>query len=259
MSSKGENSPHESRTQERVPISMEVVCEAASGKHGARISDIDASGCYVDSIAQVAVGEVVTFKARLPTGHWVQLRGEVVSQEWHAGYDLRFKDLTDEEQTLLAEVIKAKSEESAPRLNIPNIRRDNQSELVGRGQNRGRVLLAEDDPVCMRLMTAVVEKEGYTVVPAWDGREACRLLQRDADFAAALFDMMMPHLQGLDLIRHMRTEKRLMRIPVGIVTAEQDPKLWDDSIAAGAGIFLPKPFSPNQLQYMLRVLISKGR
>ena len=70
--------------------------------------------------------------------------------------------------------------------------------------------------------------------------------------------MMMPHLRGLDLIRHMRTEKRLMRIPVGIITAEQDPKLWDDSIAAGAGIFLPKPFSPNQLQFMLRVLISKG-
>lgn len=247
---------HELRPRERVPVSLEVVCEAASGKHVARMSDIDANGCYVDSIAQVAVGEIVNFKARLPTGHWVQLRGEVVSQEWHAGYDLRFKDLTEEEEALLAEVIKAKSGEAASR---PVIKRDGADKVSMRGRNLGRVLVAEDDPVCMRLLAAVVEKEGYTVVPAWDGREACRLLQRDADFAAALFDMMMPHLQGLDLIRHMRTEKRLMRIPVGIVTAEQDPKLWDDSIAAGAGIFLPKPFSPNQLQYMLRVLISKGR
>ena len=107
------------------------------------------------------------------------------------------------------------------------------------------------------MVTGIIEKEGYAVVPARDGREAYRLLQRDSDFAAAIFDMMMPHLRGLDLIRHMRTEKRLMRIPVGIITAEQDPKLWDDSIAAGAGIFLPKPFSPNQLQFMLRVLISK--
>jgi CheY-like chemotaxis protein len=247
---------HELRTQERVSVSLDVVCEAASGKHVARMSDIDANGCYVDSIAHVAVGEIVNFKARLPTGLWVQLRGEVVSQEWHAGFDLRFKDLTDEEESLLAELIKAKTGELASR---PSIKCDRGGEWPMRGQNRGRVLIAEDDPVCMRLMAAVVEKEGYTVVPAWDGREACRLLQRDADFATALFDMMMPYLQGLDLIRHMRTEKRLMRIPVGIVTAEQDPKLWDDSIAAGAGIFLPKPFSPNQLQYMLRVLISKGR
>jgi CheY-like chemotaxis protein len=248
--------PDELKRQGRVPISLEVICEAASGRHEARMSDISANGCYIDSIARVATGETVTFKARLPTGHWVQLRGEVVEQEWHTGYDLRFTDLTVEEEALLAEVIKANEGEPAGR---PEMRRDKGDGVHGRRQDLGRVLVAEDDPVCMRLVAAVIEKEGYAVVPAWDGREACRLLQRDADFAAALFDMMMPHLQGLDLIRHMRTEKRLMRIPVGIITAEPDPKLWDDSIAAGAGIFLPKPFGPHQLQFMLRVLIRKGR
>src|ERR1044072_2922678 len=62
------------RMQERVPVSLDVVCESASGKRDARMSDISASGCYIDSITQVAVGEVVTFKTRLPTGHWIQLR-----------------------------------------------------------------------------------------------------------------------------------------------------------------------------------------
>lgn len=244
------------RAQERVPVSLEVVCESASGKRDARMSDISASGCYIDCIAQVALGEVVTFKARLPTGHWVQLRGEVVDQEWHTGFDLRFTGLTEEEEALLAELIKAKQGVPAGR---PAVMRDMDDEAPKRGQDLGRVLVAEDDPVSMRLMTAVVEKGGYSAVTARDGREAFRLLQRDADFSAALFDMMMPHLQGLDLIRHMRTEKRLIRIPVGVVTGEQDPKLWDDSIAAGAGIFLPKPFSPGQLEFMLRVLISKGK
>jgi len=243
------------RVQERVPISLEVVCESASGKRDARMSDISAGGCYIDSITQVNIGEIVTFKTRLPTGHWVQLRGEVVNQEWHTGFDLRFTDLSEEEEALLAELIRAKQGTPA---RSPTVRRDVVEEPQ-RAQTSGRVLVAEDDPVCMRLLTAVVEKEGYAAVPAWDGREAYRLLQRDANFSAALFDMMMPHLQGLDLIHQMRTEKRLARIPVGIVTAEQDPKLWDDSIAAGAGIFLPKPFSPGQLQFMLRVLISKGK
>lgn len=246
----------EVRSQVRVPVSLDVVCDAASGKHSARMSDIDANGCYIDSIAQVSMGEIVTFKARLPTGHWVQLRGEVVHLEWHAGYDLQFTDLTDEGKALLAEILKAKQGEPVSRQQLKFEKVDS---LPVRGQDLGRVLVAEDDPICMRLVAAVVEKAGYTVVPAWDGREAARLLQRDADFAAAMFDMMMPHLQGLDLIRHMRTEKRLMRIPVGLITAEQDPKLWDDSIAAGASIFLPKPFDPSQLQFMLRVLISKGR
>ena len=120
-----------------------------------------------------------------------------------------------------------------------------------------RVLVADDDPVIRLLLTSILKNEGYTPVVVEDGREAYRVLQSDSDFKAAIFDMMMPHLEGVEIIRHMKTEKRLMRIPVGIITAEQDPKLWDDSIAAGAGIFLPKPFSPNQLQFMLRVLISK--
>jgi len=123
----------------------------------------------------------------------------------------------------------------------------------------GRILVADDDPVTLRLVTAVVQKEGYTVVPACDGREARELLQRDADFLAAIFDVMMPHIQGTELVRYMRSEKRLMRIPVIMMTAEQDPKVSTESFAAGAVVFLPKPFTTSQMQAMLRMLIGKTR
>jgi CheY-like chemotaxis protein len=53
----------------------------------------------------------------------------------------------------------------------------------------------------------------------------------------------------------MKGDERLRHIPVGMITAEQDPKIWDDSIAAGASVFLPKPFSPPQVTMMLRMLI----
>jgi CheY-like chemotaxis protein len=49
-------------------------------------------------------------------------------------------------------------------------------------------------------------------------------LQHDADFSAAVFDMMMPHLLGMDLIHYMKTDARLSHIPIGMITAEQDPK-----------------------------------
>jgi CheY-like chemotaxis protein len=121
-----------------------------------------------------------------------------------------------------------------------------------------RILVADDDPAILRLVTAIVEKEGYQVVPAKDGREAYQLLQKDSDFLAGIFDVMMPHIQGPELVRYMRTEKRLMRIPVMMMTAEQNPKLSSDSFAAGAVVFLPKPFTTAQLQIMLRMLISKA-
>jgi CheY-like chemotaxis protein len=121
-----------------------------------------------------------------------------------------------------------------------------------------RILVADDDPAILRLVTAIVEKEGYEVVPARDGREAYKVLQSDSDFVAGIFDVVMPHIQGPELVRYMKTEKRLMKIPVMMMTAEQNPKLSSDSFSAGAVVFLPKPFTTAQLQIMLRMLIAKG-
>lgn len=121
-----------------------------------------------------------------------------------------------------------------------------------------RILVADDDPAILRLVTAIVEKEGYVVVAARDGREAYKILQTDPEFVAGIFDVVMPHIQGPELVRYMKTEKRLMRIPVMMMTAEQNPKLSTDSFAAGAVVFLPKPFTTSQLQTMLRMLISKA-
>jgi CheY-like chemotaxis protein len=123
---------------------------------------------------------------------------------------------------------------------------------------KGRVLVADDDPAILRLVTAVLEKEGFAVVGARDGREAYKALQDNANFTAAVFDVVMPNISGPELVRFMRTEKRFNKIPVMMMTAEQDPKLSSDSFAAGAVVFLPKPFTTNQLQTMLRMLVGKA-
>jgi CheY-like chemotaxis protein len=121
-----------------------------------------------------------------------------------------------------------------------------------------RVLVADDDPVIRRLITAAVEREGFEVVTASDGREAYRILQTDCDFKGAIFDMMMPHLAGLDIIRFMRTEKRLMRIPTMMITSECDLKLMAQTLSAGAVLFLRKPFTAAQLQILLGMLLHQG-
>jgi CheY-like chemotaxis protein len=122
-----------------------------------------------------------------------------------------------------------------------------------------RVLVADDDPVIRRLLTGIIEREGYTAVTAVDGRAAYRILQSDADFCGAIFDMMMPNLNGLELIRYMRTEKRLIRIPVLMVTSEQDLKFTAASFAAGATVFLPKPFTAAQFQITFKILVAERR
>ena len=120
-----------------------------------------------------------------------------------------------------------------------------------------RILVADDDPAILRLVTTLLEKDNYTVVTARDGREAYKHLQSDPNFIAAVLDVVMPHISGPELVRYMKTEKRLRNVPVMMMTAEQDPKLSSDSFSAGAVVFLPKPFTTAQLHTMLQMLVGK--
>ncbi|HYV12152.1 MAG TPA: response regulator [Pyrinomonadaceae bacterium] len=120
-----------------------------------------------------------------------------------------------------------------------------------------RMLVADDDPAILRLIATIIEKENFNVVTARDGREAYKILQADPNFTAAILDVVMPHISGPELVRYMKSEDRLKRIPVMMMTAEQDPKLSSDSFSAGAVVFLPKPFTTAQLQIMLQMLIGK--
>ena len=120
---------------------------------------------------------------------------------------------------------------------------------------RGRILVADDDPAILRLISTILEKEEFSVVNARDGREAYKILQSDPNFTAAILDVVMPHISGPELVKYMKSENKLMRIPVMMMTAEHDPKLTSDCFSAGAVVFLPKPFTTAQLQIMLQMLI----
>ena len=121
-----------------------------------------------------------------------------------------------------------------------------------------RVLVADDDPVMRLLLTTIIKQRECEAVVASDGREAYRILQTDSQFRAAIIDMTMPFLEGLDLVRYMRSERRLMRIPIMMISAKQDIKLMTSSFSAGATAFLPKPFTPEQLQSAIRMLLGNG-
>lgn len=125
------------------------------------------------------------------------------------------------------------------------------------GSTSRRILVADDDPVIRALLTSIAEREGYSAVAVGDGREAFRILNSDADFCGAIFDMMMPNIDGLEMIRYMQTEKRLRRIPVLMITSERDLKYTAASFAAGATLFLPKPFTVPQVQTTFKILVSE--
>ena len=240
-----------------VTVSLDVVWQGSTGKQDARMSEISMDGCFIESKVQGrALGDIVEFKAHLPGGPWVSLQGELVEEEYPIGFGLRFRGLSDGDKRLLSQVVVAHGGdpgEVPPSGEVIEVKSPEQAPAKLR-----RVLVADDDALTLRMLTAIIEAEGYQAASMEDGRQALRTLQQDSNFSAAIFDMNMPHVQGLGLILFMKADERLRRIPVGMITAERDPKVWDDSVAAGACVFLPKPFTPPQVQMMLRMLASKA-
>jgi hypothetical protein len=96
---------NERRNEKRMEVCLDAVWDANSGKHSARITDLSEGGCYVDSLGQAQVGEVLNVKLQLPNGEWLELAGEVAHQMPPIGFGVRFVDLNSEQLEKLRSLI----------------------------------------------------------------------------------------------------------------------------------------------------------
>lgn len=94
----------ERRTDERTAINLPARWEGLSGEHQARIEDIGLGGCFVNTLSRVDVGEVISLEIKMPSGEWLQLRGEVISYQHAVGFGLQFSFLTDDEELALKQL-----------------------------------------------------------------------------------------------------------------------------------------------------------
>ena len=97
------------RQDERYSYLKEVELEFASGKRSARISDISLGGCYIDTIAQVPVGDPLTLHIASTSGESMQFNGKVAYVLDGFGFGVEFVDLTEEQRQFLFSVVTAAS------------------------------------------------------------------------------------------------------------------------------------------------------
>jgi CheY-like chemotaxis protein len=107
------------------------------------------------------------------------------------------------------------------------------------------VLIADDDPVVLRLLSATLRPDGFRLLEARDGAAALRLARRELP-ALILLDWHMPAPDGLEVCRALRAEadERLRNVPVVLITAETGADSMALGVAAGVTDYLRKPFSP---------------
>ena len=105
------------RRDKRWDVCLDAVWDSRSGNFTARATDLSEGGCYIDSLNQPNVGEVLNLKLQLPNGDWLELTGEVAHQTPPLGFGLRFVELSEEQlknlQLLIAHLQGSKDHASA--------------------------------------------------------------------------------------------------------------------------------------------------
>ena len=121
--------------------------------------------------------------------------------------------------------------------------------------NRRRVLVADDNRTNQMILTKLLEAADYRVEIASDGEEALERLLAGG-FKAAILDLHMPGLDGVQVLRQYRLLRANSRLPIIMLTANTTIEATQESAAAGADAFLTKPVRPDELLNMLEQLVS---
>jgi DNA-binding response OmpR family regulator/anti-sigma regulatory factor (Ser/Thr protein kinase) len=114
-----------------------------------------------------------------------------------------------------------------------------------------KVLIAEDDPVSMRLLQSHLQAWNYEVVSARNGQDAWELFEKDY-FPLVITDWMMPGVDGLELIRRIRASERPEYVYTFLLTAKSFKEDLVMGMDVGADDFLIKPFDKEELRVRLR-------
>src|SRR5437667_11787223 len=115
-----------------------------------------------------------------------------------------------------------------------------------------KILIAEDDDDSRELLAWLLQKLGYQVVAAENGKDAWEAYRRGR-FRLVISDVLMPELDGLELCRRIRKHKQSKYTYVIIITALIGKKDYLEGMEAGADDFVTKPFDPDELKARLRV------
>lgn len=122
------------------------------------------------------------------------------------------------------------------------------------GRSR-KILAVDDERHIVRLIQVNLERAGYQVVTAFDGRDALKKVEAEKPDLVVL-DVMMPHLDGFEVLKRLQANPATREIPVVMLTAKaQDGDVFR-GWSSGVSAYLTKPFNPMELITFVKRIFS---
>ncbi|TVQ37287.1 MAG: DNA-binding response regulator [Spirochaetaceae bacterium] len=120
-----------------------------------------------------------------------------------------------------------------------------------------RVLVVDDERDILELIAYNLRKEGYTVDAVQSGEQALRSIHNDPPDAVIL-DLLLPGLDGIEVCRRIKQDKRFKQIPILMLTARTEDSDIVTGLEVGADDYITKPFSPKVLLARLRASLRRS-
>lgn len=120
-----------------------------------------------------------------------------------------------------------------------------------------KVLVCDDERHIVRLIQVNLERQGYKVVTAFDGKEGLEKIQSEQPDLVVL-DVMMPYMDGFEVLKTIRRDEKTAELPVIMLTAKAQDKDVFEGYHYGADMYLTKPFNPMELVAFVK-RISQGK
>ena len=121
-----------------------------------------------------------------------------------------------------------------------------------------RLLVVDDDPVIVELLRINFEIEGFEVLSASDGEEGLRRARSEQP-DLVLSDIMMPRLDGLQLLSRLRADPATATLPVVLLSAKAQHAEVEQGMALGAADYVTKPFDPLELIDRVNAVLGNAR
>lgn len=109
-----------------------------------------------------------------------------------------------------------------------------------------KILVCDDERHIVRLIQVNLERQGYQVVTAYDGKEGLEKIRSEKPDLVVL-DVMMPYMDGFEVLKTLRREPETETLPVIMLTAKAQDKDVFEGYHYGADMYLTKPFNPIEL------------
>jgi len=119
-----------------------------------------------------------------------------------------------------------------------------------------KILVVDDEPDIVELVTYNLKKEGFDVSPAFDGEEALARIRKEK-FDFIILDLMLPGIQGMEICRIMRSDPLTKNIPIIMLTAKGEEIDKILGLEIGADDYMTKPFNPRELLARIKTVMRR--